>query len=71
MHQRLNFSKTLDYVRNLEVGNHGIFFYKSSHEKHEVLFNFLQAGFQKGEGAFTLQRKKLPSKSVDTWKISD
>jgi len=51
MHQRLNFSKTLDYVRNLEVGNHGIFFYRSPHEKHEVLFNFLQAGFQKGDGA--------------------
>ena len=32
-------------------GNHGIFFYRSPHEKHEVLFNFLQAGFQKGEGA--------------------
>jgi len=43
--------KTLDYVRDLEVGNHGIFFYRSPHEKHEVLFNFLQAGFQKGEGA--------------------
>jgi anti-sigma regulatory factor (Ser/Thr protein kinase) len=51
MHQRLNFSKTLGYVRDLEVGNHGIFFYRSPHEKHEVLFNFLQAGCQKGEGA--------------------
>jgi len=43
--------KTLDYVRDLEVGSHGIFFYKSPDEKHEVLFNFLQAGVQKGEGA--------------------
>lgn len=43
--------KTLNYVRNLKAGNHGIFFYKSPHEKHEVLFNFLQAGFQNGEGA--------------------
>jgi hypothetical protein len=43
--------KTLDYVRDLETGNHGVFFYRSPHEKHEVLFNFLQAGFQKGEGA--------------------
>jgi len=43
--------KTLDYVRNLKAGNHGIFFYRSPHEKHEVLFNFLQAGFEKGEGA--------------------
>jgi len=41
----------LDYIRNLKAGNHGIFFYRSPHEKHEVLFNFLQAGFQKGEGA--------------------
>jgi hypothetical protein len=43
--------KTLNYVRNLKAGNHGIFFYRSPSEKHEVLFNFLQAGFQKGEGA--------------------
>jgi len=51
MQRRLNFGKTLDYVRDLETGNHGIFFYGSPNEKHEVLFNFLQAGFQKGEGA--------------------
>lgn len=51
MHRPLNLGKTLDYVRNLKVGNHGIFFYRSPHEKHEVLFNFLQAGLQKGEGA--------------------
>jgi len=43
--------KTLNYVRDLKAGNHGIFFYRSPHEKHEVLFNFLQAGLQKGEGA--------------------
>jgi len=43
--------ETLNYVRNLETGSHGIFFYRSPYEKHEVLFNFLQAGFQKGEGA--------------------
>ena len=42
--------KTLDYVRKLEVGNHGVFFYGNPHEKHEVLFNFLQAGFQNEEG---------------------
>ena len=51
MHHHSNFGKTLDYVRDLKAGNHGIFFYRSPHEKHEVLFNFLQAGFQKGEGA--------------------
>jgi hypothetical protein len=51
MQRRLNFGKTLDYVRDLETGNHGIVFYRSPNEKHEVLFNFLQAGFQKGEGA--------------------
>ncbi len=51
MHRPSNSGKTLDYVRDLKVGNHGIFFYRSPHEKHEVLFNFLQAGFEKGEGA--------------------
>jgi len=43
-------SKTLDYAKILKTGDHGVFFYRSPHEKHEVLFNFLQAGFQKGEG---------------------
>jgi len=51
MRRPSNFGKTLDYVRDLKVGNHGIFFYRSSYEKHEVLFNFLQVGLQKGEGA--------------------
>jgi hypothetical protein len=48
---RLNIAKTLDYVRDLETGSHGVVFYKNPHEKREVLFNFLQAGVQKGEGA--------------------
>ncbi len=47
----MNLGKTLNYARNLEVGNHGIFFYRKPHEKHEVLFNFLQAGLERGEGA--------------------
>lgn len=42
--------KILDYVRDLKVGSHGIFFYRSPQEKCEVLFNFLQAGLQRGEG---------------------
>ena len=46
-----NLDKTLDYVRDLESGSHGIVFYKDPLEKHEVLFNFLQTGIQKGEGA--------------------
>ena len=51
---RLQDSKLVEasqYVRNLEVGNHGIFFYRNPAEKHEVLFNFLQAGLEKGERA--------------------
>jgi hypothetical protein len=51
MDRRLNFGKILNYVRNLKAGNHGIFFYRRPHEKCQVLFNFLQAGIQKGEGA--------------------
>ena len=47
---RLNIAKTLDYVRDLDTGSHGIVFYKTPYEKREVLFNFLQAGFKKGEG---------------------
>ncbi|MDH5664584.1 MAG: MEDS domain-containing protein, partial [Candidatus Bathyarchaeota archaeon] len=51
MQRRLDFGKTLDYVRGLKTGDHGIVFYRSLNEKHEVLFNFLQSGLQKGEGA--------------------
>jgi uncharacterized protein YneF (UPF0154 family) len=42
---------TLDYAKILKAGDHGVFFYRGPYEKREVLFNFLQAGFQKGEGA--------------------
>jgi len=55
--------KTLNYVRNLKAGNHGIFFYRSPHEKHEVLFNFLQAGFQKGEGAIYIATQETSKQS--------
>ena len=51
MHRSSNFAKTLNYIRSLKAGNHGIFFYRSPHEKHEVLFSFLQDGIQKGTGA--------------------
>jgi len=47
----LNLGKTLKYVRNLKAGNHGIFFYEDPQEKREVLFSFLQAGLETGEGA--------------------
>ncbi len=46
-----NFNVTLDYVRNLGVGNHGIFFYRNLLEKHEVLFTYLEAGLEKDIGA--------------------
>lgn len=53
-------SKTLDYVKILKAGDHGVFFYRGPHEKHEVLFNFLQAGFQKGEGAIYVASQENP-----------
>ncbi len=51
MRHRSSSSKTLDYVRSLKAGNHAIFFYRNPREKHEVLFNFLEAGLEKDEGA--------------------
>jgi hypothetical protein len=51
MQRSLDFCDYVRYVRNLKVGSHSIFFYRSPHEKHEVVFNFLQAGIEKGEGA--------------------
>jgi len=45
-----NVDEISNYIRSLEVGNHGIFFYGKPHEKREVLLNFLQAGLEKGEG---------------------
>ncbi len=50
MQRPLDFGETLYYTRNLSLGNHGVFFYRSSSEKHEVVFNFFQAGLEKGEG---------------------
>lgn len=35
--------KTLNYVGDLKVGNHGIFFQRSPREKHEMLLDSLQA----------------------------
>lgn len=55
-----NLANILDYVRNLEGGNHGILFYRSPQEKREVLFNFLQAGLQKGEGAIYVASQETP-----------
>lgn len=51
MYHQPSIDKTLDYVRNLKAGNHGIFIYTSPQEKRQVLFNFLQAGFRNGERA--------------------
>ncbi len=44
-------TKSLNCPGVLKVGDHGVFFYLSPQEKHEVTFSFLQAGLQKGEGA--------------------
>jgi hypothetical protein len=60
MQNRLNFSETLDYIRGLETGSHGIVFYRSPNEKHAVLFNYLQAGIQKGEGAIYIPSQETP-----------
>jgi hypothetical protein len=51
MQHPLDFSETLYYVRRLTVGSHSIFFYKTPSEKRAVIFNFLQAGLEHGEGA--------------------
>jgi len=53
-------SETLNYVRDLKAGNHGIFFYGSPEEKHEVLFEFLQASFHRGEGAICVPSHETP-----------
>ena len=44
-------SQVLDFVKNLKAGEHVILFYASREEKREVLFTFLQGGFERGEGA--------------------
>lgn len=52
--------ETLDYVRKLETGNHGVFFYRSPHEKQKVLFNFLAGGLRKGMGAIYVASQETP-----------
>jgi hypothetical protein len=51
MNPRLDLDETVKYVRALKTGSHGVFFYETPAEKREVLFNYLQAGIQNGEGA--------------------
>lgn len=53
--------ETLNYVRDLETGNHGVFFYRGPHEKRKVLFNYLQSGFQRGEGAIYVATQETPT----------
>ena len=62
MHQSLKMDESLDFVRDLEAGNHCVFFYRNSHEKHELVFSFLQAGFQKDEGAIYVVAQETPAK---------
>jgi len=54
-----NVDEISNYIRSLEVGNHGIFFYGKPHEKREVLFDFLQAGLEKGEGTVYVVRARI------------
>jgi len=61
MHLTSNLTKTLNFVRDFKAGNHGIFFYSSPQEKHEVLFNFLQAGIERGEGAIYVATQETPA----------
>jgi uncharacterized metal-binding protein len=54
-----NVDEISNYIRSLEVGNHGIFFCGKPHEKREVLFDFLQAGLEKGEGTVYVVRARI------------
>jgi len=58
----LKLDESLDYVRDLEAGSHSVFFYRNSHEKHELVFSFLQSGFQNGEGAIYVAAQETPAK---------
>ena len=66
-----NVDETSNYVRSLEVGNDGIFFYGTPHEKHEVLFAFCKPGWRKVKVLSVSQDRKPLRKSVGTWKTLD
>lgn len=53
-------SQVLDFVKNLKAGEHVIFFYTSLKEKREVLFTFLEGGFERGEGAVYIAGQETP-----------
>lgn len=53
-------TEILDFVRALKTGSHAIFFYASPQEKHEVLFSFLQDGFEKGKGGVYIAGQETP-----------
>jgi|GEM_PF-1849602 len=53
-------SQVLDFVKNLKAREHVILFYASHEEKREILFTFLHAGFERGEGAVYVAGQETP-----------
>ena len=60
--------KVIRYVRHLRPTNHVIFLYKSLEAKHNVLFNYVKAGLEKGEAAVYIASEENPSEIRDAMK---
>ena len=60
--------KVIRYVRHLRPTNHVIFLYKSLEAKHNVLFNYVKAGLEKGEAAVYVASEENPSQIRDAMK---
>ena len=60
--------KVIRYVRHLRPTDHVIFLYKSLEAKHNVLFNYVKAGLEKGEAAVYIASEENPSQIRDAMK---
>jgi len=43
-------SEILEFVNQMEAKDHVIMFYSKPEDKHQVLFTYLKAGLEQGEG---------------------
>lgn len=61
-------SHVLDFVKNIQGGEHVISLYASLEEKREILFIFLEAGFERGEGAVYISGQETPTQIRESMK---
>ena len=58
--ETLGADEIIDFVRGMKPKDHVTLFYDTPENKRKILFNFLAAGFEKGEGALYICSEERP-----------